>query len=94
MQNFIKWSELQVANSPAKSVKINVLETGIDLAIAEIGVASNSYTYQSLKEETKSATNVWFQEGMLCSVGNNCFQNRRKKSTIIQHCQEAGKFWY
>ena len=31
MQKFIKQSELQAANSPAKIAKLNVLETGVQL---------------------------------------------------------------
>ena len=38
MQNFIKQSELQAANSPTKIVKLNVLEIGIHLATADIDV--------------------------------------------------------
>ena len=28
---------------------------------------------------------------MPCNVGNNCYQNTRKKFTEVQHCQEARK---
>ena len=38
MQKFIKQSELQAANSPAKITKLKVLETGIHVATADIDV--------------------------------------------------------
>ena len=38
MQKFIKQSGLQAANSPAKIANLNVLETGIHLATADIDV--------------------------------------------------------
>ena len=38
MQKFIKQSELQAANNPAKIAKLNVFETGIHLAAADIDV--------------------------------------------------------
>ena len=38
MQKFTKHSELQAANSPAKSAKLNVFETGIHLETVDIDV--------------------------------------------------------
>ena len=38
LQEFIKQSELQAANTPAKIAKLNVLETGIHSANADIDV--------------------------------------------------------
>ena len=38
MQKFIKQSELQAANSPAKIARLNVFDAGIHLATADIDV--------------------------------------------------------
>ena len=55
MQKFIKYSELQAANSPAKIAKLNVLETGIHLATADIDVeyAATATLTKTLKEKKK-----------------------------------------
>ena len=53
LQKFIKQSELQVANSPAKIAKLNVLETSNHLAIADIdvGFAATATLTKALKEK-------------------------------------------
>ena len=53
MQKFIKQSELQALNSPAKISKLNVLETGIHLATADIdvGFAATATLIKALKEK-------------------------------------------
>ena len=52
MQKFIKQSELQTANSPAKIIILNVLETGIHLATVDIdvGFAVTAKLTKALKE--------------------------------------------
>ena len=53
MPKFIKQSELQAANSPAKIAKLDVLETGIHLATAyiDVGFTGTATPTKALKEK-------------------------------------------
>ena len=61
MQKFIKQSELQAVNSPAKISKLNVLETGIHLATADIDVrfAATATLTKALKEKELSQLQIY-----------------------------------
>ena len=61
MQKYIKQSELQAANSPAKIAKFNVLETGIHLATADIdvGSAATATLIKALKKKNLSQLQMY-----------------------------------
>ena len=86
MQKFIKQSELQAPNSPAKIAKLNVLETGIHLATAGIDVGfivTATYT-KALKEEKLSQLQMYEFRKECCAM----------LATIVTKIQDRGPLKY
>ena len=70
MHKFIKQSELQAANSPAKIAKLKVLETGIHLATADIDVAfaATATLTKALKEKKLCQLQMYEYKKQCCAM--------------------------
>ena len=70
MHKFIKQSELQAANSPAKITKLNASETGIHLATADVdvGFAATATLTKALKEKKLSQLQMYKFKKECCAM--------------------------
>ena len=85
MQKFIKQSELQAANSPAQNAKLNVLETGIHLATADIDVrfAATATITKALKEKKLSQLQMYEFKKECCAMLAKNVTKIQERSPLI-----------
>ena len=82
-------------NSPAKIAKLNVLETGIHLAIADIdvGIAATATLTKALEEKKLSQLLIFEFKKECCAMFVTIVTKIQEKMSIkVQLSEEAGKF--
>ena len=84
MQELIKQSEMQAANSPVKIAKLNVMETGINVAPSDVDVrfAATATLTKAYKEKKPSQQHVFEFKKECCVMSAATVTKMQERSPL------------